>query len=115
MTSLLRALLVVMMLSFAGQICWSTNAPVITHARATVNIQQNQNYFVALKWAVPFSDNKYTASCSPVVPPSLQGPGAGIYLLQITHISPASIQVETAASGVPPAALVHIDCIGLHD
>ena len=88
------------------------NTPALTHARAVVNIKQNQPYFVGLKWAVPFKDDKYTVSCSPIASPGLQGAGNGVYLFQVTRVAPASIQVEVAAIGT---GLMHIDCLGLHD
>jgi len=85
---------------------------VLSHARGVVNIQQNQNYLVRLKWAAPFADNKYTASCTPIAPSGFQGDGYGVYLFQVTQISPASVQVEVAAIGT---GALRIDCIALHD
>ena len=80
----------------------------ITHARGSVNIEQNQNYFAKLKWAVPFADTKYTVSCTPIVPAALQLPGTGVYLFQIAQVAPTYVKVEVAAEGVPPAVIVHI-------
>ena len=88
----------------------------ITHARGVVNIEQNQNYFVILKWAVPFTDTKYTVSCTPIVAATLQLPGTGVYLFQIAQSAPTFVKVELAAEGVPPAgAMVQINCIAIHD
>ncbi len=89
----------------------------ITHARTTIDVLQNQNYFVKLKWAVPFTDTKYTVSCTPIVSATLQLPGTGVYLFQIAQVAPTFVKVELAAEGVPstPTAVVHIDCIAIHD
>jgi len=91
----------------------SAQEGALTHARAVVDILQNQNYFVTLKWAVPFADTKYTVSCSPVVPASFQGVGSGVYLFQITAKAPTQIKVEIAAEG--GTGNIQIDCIALHD
>lgn len=99
----------VLMLSSAS----AQDTGTITHARGVVNIQQNQNYFVTLKWAVPFADTKYTVSCSPIASSSFQNPGTGVYLFQIVHISPEVVKVELAAEG--GTGPIRIDCIALHD
>lgn len=84
----------------------------LTHARAVVNVQENQPYFVTLKWAVPFADTKYTVSCSPLVSSDFQGVGQGVYLFQVTTITPKGLTVELAAIGT---GNVKIDCLALHD
>ncbi|MGA8150435.1 MAG: hypothetical protein WB952_05755 [Terriglobales bacterium] len=86
----------------------------ITHARGSVNIEQNQDYFVKLKWAVPFADTKYTVSCTPIVPAAWQTTGDGVYLFEIAQVAPTFVKVELAADVGEPG-IVHIDCIAIHD
>lgn len=101
------------MTTWALMLPWlSAQEGALTHARAVVNVQQNQPYFVTLKWAVPFADNKYTVSCSPLASSGFQGAGSGVYLFQVTAIAPTYVKVELAAIGTGP---IGIDCIALHD
>jgi hypothetical protein len=81
----------------------------LNHARGVVDIQQNQTYAVTLNWSFPFPDTNYTVSCTPV---SSGYTGSGEYLLQVTSISPTSVQVEIAAY---VGGDISIHCIGVHD
>jgi trimeric autotransporter adhesin len=84
----------------------------VNHARAIVDILQNQNYSVTLNWKFPFPDTSYTVSCSPMVPAGFQGAGNGVYLLQVTSLAMNTVQVEIAAIGTGD---ITIHCIGVHD
>ena len=104
-------LLLTSILVFSSASAQETGA--LTHARGVVNVELNQPYFVTLKWADPFADTKYTATCSPIPSATFQTPGAWVYIFQITQVAPTFVKVEVAANGGP--GTVRIDCIALHD
>ena len=92
-----------------------TNDPstlVVNHARAVVTIQENKNYFFTLHWIARFADTHYTVTCTPQVSPGFQGPGQGVYLFQISSVSPTSIGLEVAAIG---SGQLVLHCLGVHD
>jgi hypothetical protein len=85
---------------------------LVNHARAVVSIQENRNYFFMLRWNSPFPDTHYTATCGPQASPGFQGAGQGVYLFQVSSVTPTSIRLEVAAIG---SGQLVLHCLGVHD
>jgi hypothetical protein len=85
----------------------------VNHARAVVDITQNQDYYVTLTWSFAFPDTEYTVSCTPFSTSNSFRNGNGPYDFLITSMSTTSVVVQIAASGSGGDITIH--CIGVHD